>query len=270
MTPVLETNRLCKTYTRRVSLLGHEQFQALDDVSMWVPKAGIIGIAGESGSGKSTLARCLATLEEPDSGEVVLHGRDLWSLPPRERAKVHKNVQLIFQDPASSFNWNWATAEIIAEPLAISGIGTRAERKETALSLMRQLGLPEEAALRSPLYLSGGQRQRVAIARALALKPTVLIFDESFSGLDLCVQSQIRRLLFKIREQWQVSCVVISHDLGVLARFTDYLYVMSRGAIIDQGVPQALIAAPQHEGTRALVASQRELNMRLTEAQASR
>jgi peptide/nickel transport system ATP-binding protein len=178
-------------------------------------------------------------------------------------------VQLIFQDPASSFNWNWTTAEIIAEPLAINQVGARAERLETARSLMHTLGLPAEAASRSPLYLSGGQRQRVAIARALVLRPKVLIFDESFSGLDLCVQSEIRKLLLTLSDKWQLAFVVISHDMGFLARFSQYIYVMSGGSIIEEGTPQTLVQSPQREETKALVFNQRRLNMQLHEAQAA-
>jgi peptide/nickel transport system ATP-binding protein len=268
MRAVLEARRLGKTFSRRLGLRRHLQYPALAGVSMRVPASSIIGIAGESGSGKSTLARCLSALERPDTGEVLVEGADLWSATRSDRAKLHKSIQLIFQDPASSFNWNWTTAEIIEEPLRINGVGTRSERRETALSLMRDLDLPADAESRSPLQLSGGQRQRVAIARALALKPKVLIFDESFSGLDLCVQSQIRRLLLAIRRRWELSYMVISHDLGFLARFTDYLYVMSRGVIVEEGTPQAVIQSPQQEDTKALVAAQRKLHISLAEAQA--
>ncbi len=195
--PLLRARGLERRYPPR---LGKDRrpVRALDGVDLAVAEGAVIALVGETGSGKSTLARCLALLERPDAGSIRFRGRDLLALDRRHRRRARRQVQLIFQDPASALNPRFTAAEIVAEPLRIQRLGRAASRRR-AIEAMEQVGLLASWADRRPAQLSGGQRQRLAIARALVLEPRLLILDKATSALDLSVQARIVNLLLELR-----------------------------------------------------------------------
>lgn len=252
---LLRVRGLRKRYVRRTGVLRGAAIQALEDVDLSVAAGSTMALVGESGSGKSTLARCLARLEEPDSGEISFEGRNLVGLSGQELQAVRRQIQLIFQDPAMALNPGLSAAEIVEEPLLIMRRGGRQERRGRALELMEQVSLPAAWGARRPFELSGGQRQRLAIARALAVEPRLLILDEALSGLDLSIQAQIVNLLLDLQSRHPLTYLYVSHDLGLMGRIADEVAVLYRGRIVERGGIAAVLAAPQHPHTRALVAA---------------
>ncbi|HTX37939.1 MAG TPA: dipeptide/oligopeptide/nickel ABC transporter ATP-binding protein [Bryobacteraceae bacterium] len=234
---------------------------ALQEVSFRLVQGRLLGLVGASGSGKTTLARCLALVEPPDSGRVLLEGHDLWSTGRRERAGLRARIQLIAQQPAASLNPRFAAAAIVAEPLAIQRRGTAAERRRTAARWMERVGLATDALDKRALEFSGGERQRLAIARALILEPSLLILDESFAGLDLSVQGQIARLLRELCKSGSLSAILITHDLALAASLAGEIAVMDAGRIVECGPTADLIAHPRHACTRQLLAAARALTL---------
>jgi ABC-type glutathione transport system ATPase component len=208
---------------------------------------------GASGSGKSTLARCLALVEAPDSGRILLEERDLWASGRRERAGLRSRIQLIAQQPAASLNPRFTAAEIVAEPLLIQRRGTTAERRRMAARWMETVGLAPDALDTRALEFSGGERQRLAIARALIPEPSLLILDESFAGLDLSVQGQIARLLRDLRRDLGLTCILITHDLALAASLADEIAVMDAGRIVESGLVAEVVSHPRHPRTRELL-----------------
>lgn len=229
--------------------------QALDDVSLAIPSASTFALVGESGSGKSTLAKCMALLEAPDSGEILSEGRNLLALNKRTLTCVRPQIQLIFQDAATAFNPRFSALEIVAEPLTIQNRGSKQERKERALELMEQVGIPAGAARKLPLEFSGGQRQRLALARALTLNPRLLILDEALSGLDLSIHGQMLNLLMELQSLHSLTYLYISHDLGTVGQIADQVAVMHQGKIVEQATPYELFRKPQHPQTQVLIAA---------------
>jgi ABC-type glutathione transport system ATPase component len=234
---------------------------AIQDVTFSLERGRTLGLVGPSGSGKSTLARCLALFEVPTSGEIRLDGRDLCSLNRRERAAMRAEIQLIFQEPASSLNPRFTAAQIVTEPLLIRGAGTRKTRRQRAAELMETVGLSREALETPALEFSGGERQRLAIARALAVEPKLLILDESFAGLDLSVQAQVANLLRDIQARRGLTYVVISHDLGLVWRMAGEIAVMEHGRIVEHAGVAEMLARPQHPLTRELLAASLALSL---------
>ncbi len=216
-----------------------------------------LALVGPSGSGKSTLARCLALLETPSSGEIWLDGRNLSSLTGRALVPFRRQIQLVFQDPATALNPRLAAAEIVAEPLLVAGRGTRHDQRRRAQELLETVGLPASFEKCRPLELSGGQRQRLAIARALALEPTVLILDEALSGLDLSLQAQMVSLVQDLQASRALACLYVSHDLDLMGTVADDMAVMHAGRIVEQGGASELLARPQHPRTQEMVAALR-------------
>lgn len=254
--PLVSARGVTKAYRQqRLLSTRHVSVPALSDVDVCIPEGATFGLVGESGAGKSTLARCLAGLEAVDAGEIRIGGHDIARLRGRELRSYRSQVQLILQDSASALNPRFTAEEIVAEPLVIQAIGTRRERRSLALELMARVGLPPARATSRPGEFSGGERQRLAIARALAVRPRVLILDEPFSGLDLSHQEQIIDLLSKLRQQYDLTYVCISHDLSLIAKVTSNLAVMYEGRIVERGSTFRVLNAPRHTHTRALVSA---------------
>jgi ABC-type glutathione transport system ATPase component len=216
------------------------QVQALCSVDLKIKTGSTMALVGQSGSGKSTLARCLACLEQPDSGEIWFAGRDLAGLRGRDLVPFRRQIQLIFQDPGGSLNPRFTAAEIVSEPLLIAHPGTKNERREKALDLIERVGLSSQIATRLPFELSGGQRRRLAIARALALQPKLLILDEALAGLDLSTQAQICNLLVDLQEASSLTYLLISHDFGLITHLADDVTVLNKGQIVET-TPHELI-----------------------------
>jgi ABC-type oligopeptide transport system ATPase subunit len=254
--PFVRVENLYKSYARRRWLSGERSVvPALDGVSLTICAATTLALVGESGSGKSTLARCLIRLDEPDSGRIWFHGKDLLSLNAEELRAFRQEVQLIFQDPASALNPRLSAEEIVAEPLVVQRRGHRLERRKKAFELMEQVGLAWQWAGRSPAEFSGGQRQRLAIARALALEPKLLILDEALSALDLAIQAQVVNLLLELQALRGLAYLFITHDLSLVGHLADEVAVMQHGRIVERATPPELLHQPQHPHSRALVAA---------------
>ncbi|PYU40890.1 MAG: hypothetical protein DMG54_21665 [Acidobacteria bacterium] len=253
MPPLLKVENLVKCYARR-SLVGRgEELLALNGVSFTVFPGTTLAVVGESGSGKSTLASCLACLESPTAGNIWFEGKDIVKVEERVRRQLRPQIQLIFQDPASSLNPRWSVLEILLEPLILRRKFTREEMKQCASSLLERVGLSPDFVERPPTELSGGQRQRLAIARALALQPKLLILDEALSALDCSVQAQIANLLRELQSSLGMTYLFITHDLAMAVYLADEIAVMSRGRIVELGSAEQILDQPQHETTRQLL-----------------
>lgn len=227
----------------RTSLFGpRRSLTAVDDVSFTLRREETLGIVGESGSGKTTLMKLLLGLERPDAGTVSYLGTAL-----------HREVQIVFQDPASALDPRMRVDEIILEPLDVLRIG--GDRRARLTELLDAVGLPRASAGRYPHEFSGGQRQRIAIARALAPRPRVLIGDEPVSALDVSVRAQILNLLEDLRLGFQLTLILVSHDLSVVRHMTDRVLVMQRGKVVEEGATRAVFRAPAHPYTRLLLDS---------------
>jgi len=226
---------------------------AIRNVTFTLERGHTLGLVGPSGSGKSTLARCLAFFETPTSGEIWLDGL--------QRVAMRADIQLIFQEPASSLNPRFTAAQIVTEPLLIRGIGTARTRRQRASELMETVGLPGQALDKPALEFSGGERQRLAIARSLALEPKLLILDESFAGLDLSVQAQVSALLLDLQERRGLTYILIAHDLALVWRLAGEIAVMDQGSIVEHAAVADLLARPQHPRTKELLDAARALSL---------
>ena len=252
-TPLLEARDLSVTFrVTRGWLRGARPVHAVQNVSVVLNRGEVLGIVGESGSGKSTLAAAMLNLIPPEAGKVLLDGAPIATIPRRAFAR---RVQPVFQDPYASLNPRRRIGAVIAQPLAVHGIGTRAERRAAVREMMDRVGLPPRFVGALPAQLSGGQRQRVAIARALVMRPDILICDEPTSSLDVSIQAQILNLLQDLRDELGLSYVLISHNLAVVEHMATSVAVMHGGQIVEQADSATLFRAAQHPYTRTLLAA---------------
>jgi len=249
---IVEIEGLRKVYPIRGQA---EDFVAVDDVSLVVPRGKTVAIVGESGSGKTTTARMLLKLIEPTAGTIRFEGNDIAKLSRAQAKEFRQRVQPVFQDPYSSLNPMFTIERLIAEPLEFYKRGSRAERKARVRTLLDDVALPQSMLQRYPSELSGGQRQRVAIARALALSPDLIVCDEPVSALDVLVQDQILTLLGDLQKEYGLSYLFISHDLAVVRLISDYVCVMKDGALVEAASSEEIFTNPRDPYTRRLLAS---------------
>ncbi len=245
--PVIEVKDLSVTFRGR----GRAPARALDGVNMAIGRGEIVAVVGESGCGKTTLGRSMLGLQRPGAGEVSFDGQPL-SYGTRALKAYRRKVQLVLQDPTGALNPRQSVYEAVAEGPRVHGMDDEAGRVVRALA---RTGLrpPERFLLRYPHELSGGQRQRVVIAGALALDPTVIIADEPVSSLDASVRGEVLALLLGLRDELQLSLLVITHDLGLAWNIADRIVVMYLGRVVEQGTTEEVLNQPQHPYTRALL-----------------
>jgi peptide/nickel transport system ATP-binding protein len=247
--PLVRTVAISKTFRRRTG-----EVPALREASITVGAGESVGIVGESGSGKTTLTRCLLGLETPTSGALEVDGErvDWRALPAERRARLRRDIQVVFQDPYSSLNPARTIGSVLREAVAAGG---RRPSADHLTELLDRVGLPASYADRKPVGLSGGERQRVAIARALAVRPRLIVCDEPVSALDVSVQAQVLNLFDDLRRDLGVAYLFITHDLSVVRQATDRVYVMHAGEIVEGGSTAQILDRPAHAYTRSLLAS---------------
>ena len=258
---VVRASELGKTYTRgRTSLFGPPQkVEALRGVTFDIEAGQRFGIVGESGSGKSTLLRMLSGLDRPTSGAIEVVGRDIGRARGADLAELRRNLQIVFQDPMGSLDPRMKVGDIIAEPLLNAAnleSGTSLPKRERARMVAEMLdavGLPTDSVDRFPHQFSGGQRQRISIARALVCRPRILVADEPVSALDVSVRAQVLNLLADLVEEYKLTLIFVSHDLGVVRYLCDRVAVMKDGRILEQGATAEIYDNPANDYTRSLI-----------------
>lgn len=226
--------------------------KAVDGVTLNIKKGETLGIVGESGCGKSTLVNTILRLEEPTSGEVALEGQDIFRLNKKEVAKLRKEIQIVFQDPFWSLNPRWLIKDIVGEPLRVHFNLSSGEILSKVEKLLGMVGIPKIALYKYPHEFSGGERQRIAIARALALEPNFVILDEPTSSIDVFSQNQILKLLKKLKEEFNLTYILISHDLSVVKSMADKIAIMYLGKVVEYGPAKKVFESPAHPYTNAL------------------
>jgi len=255
--PILKVEHLKKYFPVQGGLLlrviGY--VKAVDGVSFDVKTGEIFGVAGESGCGKTTLGRTILRLIEPTSGRIYFEGKNILNLRGEELRNIRRNMQIVFQDPYSSLHPRKMVADIIGEPLIIHGRAKKSKIRDRLIELMKLVGLSEEHLYRFPHEFSGGQRQRIAIARALVLNPKFLVLDEPTSALDVSVQATILNLLWKLKEDLELTYLFITHDLAVMKYISDRIAIMYLGKIVEIGTKADVFSSPLHPYTKALLSA---------------
>ena len=228
---------------------------AVDRVSITVKKGETYGLVGESGCGKSTVGRLIAGLEPPSGGAIELDGRDLATLKGRDAVRIHRDVQMMFQDSYAAMDPRMRIDQILAEPMSIQKTGNARQIAERIMEILEQVGLTEEILDRYPHEFSGGQLQRIGFARSLTLAPDLIVADEPVSALDVSVQAQVLNLMKDLQQELGLSYLFISHDLAVVQYMADRIGVMYLGRIVEEGPAHEVVKNPKHPYTKALIDS---------------
>jgi ABC-type glutathione transport system ATPase component len=251
--PLLEVRDLHVSFPIKGGVLGRvrSRLRAVDGVSISIAPGEALGLVGESGCGKTTLARAVMGLEKPQSGQILLDGQSLHGADTTTR----RRVQMVFQDPYSSLNPRLTVRELITEAALVHGLVTKDNRDERARELLSDVGLPSDILHRYPHAFSGGQRQRLSIARALSLEPSLMVCDEPVSALDVSVQAQVINLLMDLQKSKRLALLFISHDLSVVQHLAQRIAVMFSGRIVEMGLSEQVMDAPQHSYTKTLLAA---------------
>ncbi|MBE7713506.1 MAG: dipeptide ABC transporter ATP-binding protein [Cyanobacteria bacterium SIG26] len=258
---VIEVKDLDVVYESKTNVFGNvKKIYALNDVSLNVKRGEILAIAGESGCGKSTLAKTLMRLIEPLKGEILLEGQNICSFKGKAQQKdFYKKLQMIFQNPYASLNPKMKIGEILQEPLLINTNFSKVKIQALVDDVIGKVGLDNSCLNLYPHEFSGGQRQRIAIARALILEPEIIIADEPVSALDVSIQAQIINLLKQLKDDFNLTFIFISHDLGVIRHISDRIAIMYLGEIVEIGKTEDIFIDPKHPYTKALLSAVPEL-----------
>ncbi|MBL8134438.1 MAG: ABC transporter ATP-binding protein [Anaerolineae bacterium] len=254
---ILQVRGLSKHFPVRGGLLNRpvSAFKAVDNVSFSVPRGRTLGIVGESGSGKTTVGKCAIRLIEPTAGEVLFEGEDLRKLSSGDLRRRRTDMQMIYQSPAASLNSRMTVGQIVGEALWLHERLNGAKARDRVMELLHVVGLKPEHYYRFPHEFSGGQQQRVGIARALAVKPKLLVLDEPTSALDVSVQAQVLNLLHDLQQEFGLTYLFISHDLGVVRYLCDQVALMYLGKIVEVADVQRIFDEPKHPYTQALISA---------------
>ena len=254
---LIEIKELVKYFPVRGGLMQRvvAWVQAVDNVSFAIRRGETLGLVGESGCGKTTVGRSILRLIEPTSGSVEIDGVDIISLKSKELKATRRNMQIIFQDPYASLDPRMPVGESIVEGLKIHNVGTPRERYETAIEMLRKVGMEDYHARRYPHEFSGGQRQRIGIARALALRPKFIVADEPVSALDVSIQSQVLNILKDLQREFGLTYLFIAHNLSVVEHISDRVAVMYLGKMVELAPRNELFRNPLHPYTQALMSA---------------
>jgi len=261
-TPIMKVEKLTREFDLSRSFLdrvlrrsGRKVVKAVQDVSFEIRKGSTYGLVGESGSGKSTCARMLVGLIPPTSGRVLLEGDDIWA-GQAATSKRRQRVQMIFQDPYASLNPRWRVGDIIAEPIrALKLAESKGEIRDRVADLLEKVRLDPISMRKFPHEFSGGQRQRIAIARALSSQPEFIVCDEPTSALDVSVQAQVLDLMRALQDEYNLTYLLISHNLAVVRQMADDVGVMHNGVLVEQGPVDEIFDHPKADYTRMLLDS---------------
>ncbi|MDR1040734.1 MAG: ABC transporter ATP-binding protein [Deltaproteobacteria bacterium] len=251
---ILEARNVSKLFAAQGRGAGDGMLKALNDVSLKVTKGRSLGLVGESGCGKSTFVKCLLNLFPPTQGAFFYRGRNLSELKGEELRQSRRHIQIVFQDPATSFNPRMTVEEIVCEPLLNFKLISKKQTRSRAEELLAMVELPSDYVSRRPLHMSGGQRQRVGLARALALSPEILVCDESTSALDVLVQKRIIELLVRLQRELGLTIIFICHDLALVQSFCHQVAIMYLGSVVEV-LGDGQMKRARHPYTRALLDS---------------
>lgn len=267
--PLLEVRNLDKHFPVRRGVLRRVsgQVRAVDNVSLTLSTGETLGLVGESGCGKTTTGRAILRLIEPTSGEVFFSSRalasegqayrrvDVTNASAEDLRMLRRDMQIIFQDPYSSLDPRMSVADLVGEPLYVHGIARGSELRDRVEQILVTVGLNTDHMRRYPHEFSGGQRQRIGIARALALKPQLIVADEPISALDVSIQAQVITLLQDLQEQFDLTYLVVTHDLTMVRYLSDRVAVMYLGQIVEIAAADELFVNPLHPYTEALLSA---------------
>ncbi|WP_246090852.1 ABC transporter ATP-binding protein [Nonomuraea deserti] len=248
--PLFEARDLVKRFRSRRSVV-----QAVNGVSLRIPRGRTVGLVGESGSGKSTVARLALRLLDPTSGQVTFDGEDLLRASRGRMQALRRRMQIVFQDPLGSLNPRMRVLDAVGEPLAVHRIAKGSARVDRVVELLERVGLRSGDLYKFSHQFSGGQAQRIGIARALATDPDLIVCDEAVSALDVSVQAQVLNLLKRLQSELGLSYLFIAHDLNVVRYMADEVCVMYLGEIVERGDGDTLFADPRHPYTEMLVSA---------------
>jgi peptide/nickel transport system ATP-binding protein/oligopeptide transport system ATP-binding protein len=254
---LIEVKNLVKYYPVKGGIFRRKiaEVKAVDDVSFSIRKGETLGLVGESGCGKTTVGHTLLGLVPHTSGQVNYEGVNLFNLRGEEKKLMRLNLQIVFQDPYASLDPRLPIGESIAEGLHIHNIGSKQDRFEMVLKVLKNVGMEDYHARRYPHEFSGGQRQRIGIARALVMNPKFIVLDEPVSALDVSIQAQVLNILRDLQRDFNLTYLFVAHNLAVVEHISDRVAVMYLGKIVELSDRDVLFSQPLHPYTRALMSA---------------